>query len=301
MRQRLEEASQRGIYVSIMLFDGWSIEDKGLWGNNPSALYDPFHPDNNSNGINGDPNKDGQGLEIQTLALPAVTALQEAYVRQVIDTVNDLNNVLYEISNEKGSALSTEWQYHMITYIKTYEAAKPKQHPVGMTVQWRWPNDDPNAANQVLFDSPADLISPAGELYNRPLTKGDKVILADTDHLCGICGDRMWVWHSFMSGENPVFMDVWNCAPWWYPGDCNRSTWPSLRRNLGYTFDYANRINLVAMRPQPDLSSTKLILANAVASNAEYLTYLPEGGNVTVNLSATPGTLIANGSTLKRA
>ena len=31
-----------------------------------------------------------------------MTALQEAYVRKVIDTVNDLDNVLYEITNEAG-------------------------------------------------------------------------------------------------------------------------------------------------------------------------------------------------------
>ena len=46
--------------------------------------------------------------------------------------VNDLDNVLYEISNEStGSTANTTWQYHMINYVKSYEAAKPKQHPGG--------------------------------------------------------------------------------------------------------------------------------------------------------------------------
>jgi hypothetical protein len=35
-------------------------------------------------------------------------AIQEAYVKKVIDTVNDLDNVLYEISNESRGS-SDEW------------------------------------------------------------------------------------------------------------------------------------------------------------------------------------------------
>ena len=40
------------------------------------------------------------------MQVSAVTALQEAYIRKVIDTVNDLDNVLYEISNESNSDFS---------------------------------------------------------------------------------------------------------------------------------------------------------------------------------------------------
>jgi hypothetical protein len=283
MRQRIIEAGKRGIYVSVMLFNGWSIEDKGLSGNNPWQAH-PLNVANNINGIDGDLNDDGQGREIHTLAIPAVTALQEEYVRKVIDTVNDLDNVLYEISNESDSG-ATEWQYHLINLIKAYEAAKPKQHPVGMTVAW------PGGNNEELLTSPADWISPNGDLNNPPVSTGAKVIIADTDHLCGICGDRTWVWKSFTRGENPIFMDVWDCSPWWYPGDCNRAAWPSLRQNLGYAAEYAHRINLAAMTPQPALASTGYSLAHAAVQAAEYLVYLPTGGEVTVDLSATPGEL----------
>ena len=60
---------------------------------------------NNINGVDGDVNNSNGGAQIQTLGNPPTTmALQEAYVRKVIDTVNDLDNVLYEISNEaRGS------------------------------------------------------------------------------------------------------------------------------------------------------------------------------------------------------
>ena len=48
-------------------------------------------------GLNGD----GEGAEIHTLQVPPrITEFQHAYARKVVDTVNGLDNVLYEIGNE---------------------------------------------------------------------------------------------------------------------------------------------------------------------------------------------------------
>ncbi len=146
LRLRVQAAQERGIYVSVMLFQGGSIESKGE-PNNP-WLGHPFNAKNNVNGIDGDLDHDGEGKEVHTLKLPDVTAFQEAYVRKVIDTLNDLDNVLYEISNESHRN-SQDWQYHIIRYIKQYEAGKSKQHPVGMTVEY------PHGDNAELFSSPA--------------------------------------------------------------------------------------------------------------------------------------------------
>ena len=109
LRKRVTAARDRGIYVAIMLFGG-HYECHGGWRGNP------FNAHNNINGINGDPSGDGVGLEAHTLAVPAITRLQEAYVRKVIDTVNDCDNVLYEIANEADEA-TVEWQYHLIRFI----------------------------------------------------------------------------------------------------------------------------------------------------------------------------------------
>ncbi len=283
LRSRIIAAGQQGIYVSIMLFDGWSVLSKN--GLHHPWLGHPFNQKNNINGINGDTNNDGDGDETQTLSIPAVTALQEAYVRKVIDTVNDLDNVLYEISNE--SCDSQNWQYHLINYIKAYESTKPKQHPVGMSID--------ACVNIDLFTSPADWVSPSGDVNNPFAADGSKVILFDTDHLCGVCGDRKWVWKSFTRGLNPIFMDPYDGAstgrgaPLGY--DPNNANDVSIRKNMGYALNYANRMNLVKMTPRGDLCSTGYCLANPVASGAEYLVYLPSGGAVTVNLSAAAGTL----------
>jgi hypothetical protein len=220
--------------------------------------------------------------------------LQEAYVRKVIDTVDDLDNVLYEISNE-SPANSEQWQYHMINYIKNYEATKPKQHPVGMT--WEWPNDA--KLNQDLYNSPADWISPGGagnlDTYSPPVTDGSKVILADTDHLCGICGSRQWVWKSFTRGENPIFMDIYDNATSSRGMPFYNANEVEIRNNLGYVRSYAVRLNLTAMLPTSNTSlcSTGYCLRRAVANGAEYLVYRPaSSGNITVDLSATSATKV---------
>lgn len=302
MRSRIIEAGNRGIYVSIMLFDGFSVGKKSSSDPGNPWPGHPYNASNNINGINGDLNQDGNGYEVQTLAIPAITALQDAYVRKVIDTVNDLDNVLYEICNESNQGTAEiNWQYHMIDLIHTYEASKPKQHPVGMTVPY------PNGNNTDLFNSNAEWISPngtGGYQDNPPAADGRKIILSDTDHLWGIGGDRVWAWKSFTRGLHPIFMDVYNCPG--VPSGCNPNdpTWVSLRQNLGYIRNYANRINLVAMTPHGDLASSGYALANPVTSGGEYLVYLPNGGSVTVNLSATPGTLTvewfnpSNGATI---
>ncbi len=273
LKRRVSAACDRGIYVSVMLFEGWAMQfSAGAWEGHP------FNQQNNVNGIDGDQNKDGKGLEFHTLADPAVTALQEAYVRKVIDTVNDFDNVLYEISNE-NHPLSTEWQYHIIRYIKSYEKKKPKQHPVGMTFQYR------GGKNKVLFNSPADWISPnreGGYRDNPPAADGRKVILNDTDHLWGIGGNQSWVWKSFLRGHNPIFMDPYDGV---VLGERFDPKWDPIRRSMGYTRRYAERMNLAAMRPRGDLSSTKYCLAKP---GVEYLVYKPASDNrsITVKLKS---------------
>ena len=285
MRQRIMVAGARGIYVSIMLFDGWSVgpgdPQYGAGKNNPWKGH-PFNKNNNINGINGDPDGNNIG-ETQNLSIQSVTTLQEAYVRKVIDTVNDLDNVLYEICNEGGTV---DWQYHLANYIQTYEVGKPKQHPVGITLI--------STNDAELYNSPADWVSiHNGGSLDPPVADGSKVILLDTDHICGVCGDRIWAWKAFINGHNPIFMDGYDGAGYGVGGvgfDFDDPQWVSLRKNLGYIRTFAERMNMEKMVPHGELSSTGYALANPSATG-EYLVYLPTGGNVTVDLSATPGTL----------
>ena len=290
MRQHVIDAGNQGIYVDVQLFNGWSVGTKD--GPSPWPNH-PFNANNNTNGINGDTNGDGNGYEVETLAIPAITALQDAYVKKVIDTVNDLDNVLFEICNEsEGGASYVAWQNHMIDLIHSYEATKPKQHVVGFSVPY------PAGNNSAIFSSNADWVAPneydsAGYNYKtnpRP-NGGSKVVIADTDHLWGLGGDRAWAWKSFTRGLNVSYMDCYVEDAFGCPISQADPARLSLLANMGYALNYANRMNLAAMTPRGDLCSTGYCLANPAATGAEYLVYLPTGGSITVNLAATSGEL----------
>lgn len=268
LRDRVAAAQRRGIYVSVMLFEGWYVQfvsKEWRWRGHP------FHAANNVNGVDGDVNGDGEGLEVHSLANRRVTAIQEAYVRKVIDTVNRFDNVLFEIVNESG-AYSTAWQYRMIDLIKRYERRKAKRHPVGMTYQ-----HGGDYAGENLFASKADWVSPYGGgpayLTDPAPTTGQKVVILDTDHLCGVCGDAAFVWKAFLRGHNPIYMDPLDAHP------IRRAA----RRAMGQTRRYAGLIGLHSARPRQDLTSTRFALA---APGKRYLVLQPGDGPFAMRFSA---------------
>jgi hypothetical protein len=272
LRQRVSQAQARGKYVSILLFEGWELRYA-------AGMYS--HPFNGLNNINGI----GVGsamTDIHTLTIPAITAIQEEYVRRVIDSVNDLDNVLYEICNEPSATYATAWQYHMIQYVKQYEATKPKQHPVGMSYQADGVNSD-------LFNSGADWVSPGLEgnyLADPPANDGSKVVINDTDHLGGSSvGDRSWVWKSFMRGLNTLFMDEYDLP--WSIGNGPIPNASEIRQAMGNTLTFSRRMDLLHTTPSGALSSTGYALANA----SECLVYSPSSSSFSVNLQSYVGQL----------
>jgi len=282
LRSRAQDAAARGVYVSVMLFNGWSIATKGTHTLNDPWKGHPFNAANNINGIDGDTNHDGSGFETQTLTDAGVTALEDAYVRKVVDAVGDLDNVLYEIDCE-GDPSAKSWQYHMIQVIRDYEASKGKRHPIGMTPMW------PNGADVDLYASGADWISVTGSVDDPAVADGSKVVIADTDHICGICGNAVWVWRSFTRGQNPILMDGYDgAAIGMGAADYNRNdpVWESIRKNLGYARNLAVRMNLAAALPRGDLASTGYCLA---VVGSEYIVFLPGGGSARLNLAGVSG------------
>ena len=266
MRARVQAAGANGIYVSVMLFEGWAQQFA------PDGYQaHPFNGRNNVNGIDCDTNRDNKGLECFTLETPAVTEVQEAYVRKVIDTVNDLDNVLFEVSNENHSG-SHDWELHFLRYVRDYERGKPKQHPVGLGSNGGGARDDTGR----LLASGADWISPngLGRPYQThpPAATGSSVIIIDTDHLWGLGGDRSWVWKSFLRGLNPIFMDPYKEQMLVLETDEERQQWESVRRAMGHTAWFASRLDLDRATPRPELASSGYVLADP---GVEYLVYMP--------------------------
>jgi hypothetical protein len=283
LRARVVQARSCGLYVAVGLFNGWSVASaKGAWDVRNPWRGHPFHRDNNINGVDGDTDGDDSGVEVHELDDPTVLAYQEDYVRRTVEALNDLDNVLWEISNESHAG-SIAWQYHMIDFIKGLEAGMPLQHPVGMSVVW------PNGDNDDLLASPADWIAPNGSVLDPPEVDGAKVLVDDIDHLCGICGDRDWVWKSFLRGRNPVFMDGYDGAGYGVGGEgfvFDDPVWVGLRASMGYANAFARRMDLARVVPHGELASTGYCLARPHASEGEWLIYLDGGGDVQVDLSA---------------
>jgi hypothetical protein len=284
MRSRIITARNNGIYVSVMLFAGfeWQFETGPKDGN-------PFESTNNINSLSC-PATCPTDISLMP---KEVWSYEQAYIRKVIDRVNDLDNVLYEVSNEAGAPYSNSWQASVISFVKQYEATKPKQHPVGMTFEYLGGSDS------TLYNSAADWVSPVARF---PHGDGAKVIINDTDHSYGWpdmkrdgnAAQRGWVWKNFTLGNNIAFMDPY-LVVWPHRNSPAGSTadphigaspdkyWDAIRNAMGSTLTYANRMNLVAMTPQSELSSTHYCLANP---GFEYLVYQPSTGAFTVRLLA---------------
>ncbi len=283
LRERVRAAGRRGIYVSVMLFEGWGLFHGNRRRGTPEGWAwhtHPFHPDNNVNGINGDFDGDGVTGEVHSIARASgkVNAIQAAYIRKVVDTVNDLDNVLYEVINEGGQK---EWDWWVVKTIHDHERNKPKRHPVGITG-----HGAEKLASMVA--SPAEWISPGrvdGFGEDPPAWNGKQVSLLDTDHIWGVGGNAAWAWKSFLRGHNPLFMDPYDGT---VLGKASDPRWPPVRRALGQTRRFAERINLAAITPRGELASSGYCLADP---GKEYLIYLPSGGSVTADLSAARGEL----------
>lgn len=278
LRERVQAAAKRGIYVSVMLFEGHCLQfaEEG-W------RFHPFHPDNNVNQLSID------WQDYYTLNNSKVWELQASYIRKVMDAVGDLDNVLYEVCNEAGP-YSTEWQYQVIRFVKEEGRRRGRERPVGMTFQYR------GGKNDDLFASPADWISPnpeGGFRDDPPPNDGRKVVLNDTDHLWGEGGNPVWVWKTFTRGHCPLFMDrivelSQKVVTW--AGRAPVEDIPGseeIRRAMGVTARVAGEVALEKMLPLPELSSSGFSLAY---TGHEYIVYIPEGATVEVDLRDTKGT-----------
>ena len=313
LRDRVASAGEAGIYVGVMLFDGWALH---LSPPPDHIEGHPFHAGNNVNGVSATSINDLQVLPLD----PRVRTLQEAYVRKVVDTLHDLPNVLWEVANEStgdGSVTeefagflgmaeppkwgdSTEWQYWVIDLVKRHESERGyTTHPIGMTMQF--PVADQTKVNDPLLSSRAEWISPGfdDEIFahgrhpmapgsppsqwyaDPPVADGAKVVISDTDHYAPGQGDALWAWKSFLRGHHPILMDFGLIAGL-EPGGASAADtglppfeyYEPARWAMGDTRRYAERIGLIDMQPRRDTASTGYALAN---EGSEYLVLEPHG------------------------
>ena len=297
LRSRTQSLNDAGIYAGVYAFTGEWLNIFRC----PSDGY-PFTGANNINGVDDGYASGPKGIGSISMTAPnAITKLQDAYVEKLIDTLNDLPNVLWIVS-EEAPADSIWWNNHLIAHMRDYEAKKPLQHPIGYGALIR-------ARDKVIYDSDADWVAPEVKI-SPPSSCGSgrppcKVNVNDSDHsYFGMWKDspqtnRNYAWENFMNGNQVLFMDPYVI---YYPRETRNlcvlptnvicaepdKRWENFRQNLGYILRYSRKLNLNKVVPQKALASTGYCLAQTPSAGAEYLIYAPDGGPFTVDLSAMP-------------
>ncbi|HCV42972.1 MAG TPA: hypothetical protein DGH68_05775, partial [Bacteroidetes bacterium] len=282
----------RGIYVAVQLFDGWSngYPNHGLSSGNP-WYHHPYNVANNVNGVNGDPNGNGSGEEVHYSpygggsGVQAVWDRQWKYVRKLIDDLNPLDNILWEICNEaEGFGETVAWQNLIADSIHAYEARKPKKHLVWFT-SGEYPNDS-------LWHGRSECVAPGafgldGNIWmtSPPDSNGRKVVIVDTDHIWGMVNDNQvpWIWKNFCNGNSVTLQDNFCSEPSYPYWDCDNVNWPPFRRAMGVAIGLANTADLLHMTPQPNKSSTSDYVLFGAATG-EVIVY-QASGNIIVNLA----------------
>ena len=167
---------------------------------------------------------------------------------------------------------------------------KPKQHPVGLTGHGSENNDE-------MLASPADWFSPGSnqwpDLKTDPrAVDGKKVSLLDTDHVFGVGGDQKWVWKAFLRGHNVLFMDPYD-DPSLAPGSLPARGWACAtpRRAAGRWGTRAATPDASTSPPAGPPASWPRPDTAWRSPGAEYLVYLPDGGEATVDLAGARGKL----------
>jgi hypothetical protein len=297
LRARTQTLNKNGIYAGIYLFTGEFLNIFRC----PNDGY-PFTAANNINGVDDGYSGGSNGTSSISMTAPnEITRLQDAFVDKMIDTLNDLPNVLWIVS-EEAPAGSLWWNDHMMAHTRAYESRKPYQHPIGYAAPI-WTPDS------VVYNSNADWVAPAATISptsscgtGKPACK---VNVNDSDHsywemwLLTPRQNRNYAWENVLNGNSVLFMDPYLVD---YPRQArNHCLQPShgicaspdarydnFRNNLGYALRITRKLNLAKVIPQGTLSSTGYCLAQTPSSGAEYLVYAPSGGRFVVDLSAMP-------------
>jgi hypothetical protein len=295
LRARTQALRNAGIYAGVYLFTGEWLNIFRC----PSDGY-PLTGANNINGIDDGYSGGPKGIGAVTMTAPnAITRIQDAYVEKVIDTLNNLPNVLWIVS-EEAPANSTWWNDHQISHVRAYESKKPHQHPIGYGTLIRSPDT-------IIYNSDADWVKPQVRI-SPPTSCGSgrpacKVNVNDSDHsYFGMWNDtpqqnRNYAWQNFMNGNQVMFMDPYVV---YYPRQrrnlcgspinaiCSApdARYDNFRDNLGYILRYSHKLNLANVTPRKSVSTTGYCLAQTPAVGAEYLVYAPSGGSFTIDLSA---------------
>ena len=213
------------------------------------------------------------GLEFFHGNDPKIRQIQRDHVKKVIDTVNDLDNIFFEVVNECSA---TQWQHELIDFIHDYETKhKPKRHlvlmsPGGPDVKGKWTPQDKKDVTSSHAEVIAVLNAWGDYTKNPPVNDTRRPAIMDMDHISPDgSDDSVLPWKALTRGYHycifePTFPNV----------AAGKPSWELARRNVGAIVTYTRRFSdLAAARPQGDVASTQFCLAHL---GQDYLVFQPQ-------------------------
>lgn len=279
LHDRCLQAQKAGIYADVMLSGAWWPYLPPLppaSGNAWSFGY--WNPINNTSGYFL------AYTDCYTTNASAVWASKmRALMHKMIAAVNDLDNVVFEVTNE-GQRNTFEWQKLVIQDVHEYERRLPKQHLVGFTAGPGFQTNETD--NATYLGSDADWVSLSGNPYANPGTEvpPDPVIkpdMLDTDHIWGIGSDTPpnrsptvdYLWRGFTRGHNHWYMDPYGQFDDPAGSDPGHHSQPEINHAMGQIKALADRcalINMTPISPTSTFCSTHYAL---IQHGHEYVAY----------------------------
>jgi hypothetical protein len=296
LRETVATFQANGIYYSYMFFDPFDFIDGNFFNGNV------FKASNNTDGITADTNGNGNGMEFFFSPSADLLDRQKEYVRKVIDTLYEFDNVIYEIANELGNST---WQPDMVAYIRSYEEQKgSKRHLIYIA-----PGGITNDTGGWSVMDRATMQTNNGDIYaysrkwntsfgiNPPVVTSETSIvhplIAELDHL-DAAGDYGWLrdpifpWRAFTRGYHfSTYDDPFNGSSNDFPED---ATWEAIRKNIGLIATYASgAIDLAVLTPTTSTSvcSTGYCMYTA---GSEYVFLQPSSKGKSFTASIVRGT-----------
>jgi hypothetical protein len=234
-------AGRRGIIVEVDLFG--CFYSSNAWNTHP------FQARNNVNGI-GNLNWN----EALTLQDATLVAVQERYVRKVVEELRDFDNVYYEVCNEPYiGGVAPEWERHITDTI----VAAQKSHANPKLISW----NIANGAKKILDPHPA--VSILNFHYAAPPTAvaqnyGLNRVIGDNE--TGFRGTndapyRMEAWDFLIAGGSLFnnldysFTVGQEDGTFAYPATQPGGGSPTFRRQLRYLRDFIYQFDFLRMKP----------------------------------------------------
>jgi hypothetical protein len=281
LKDFLSQAGQRGIVVELSLF--CAIYDEKLWAVNP------MNAANNTGGVGKVSRK-----EVYALKEPALTAVQDAFVKKVVEELKDCDNVYYEICNEPyAGSVKPAWTRHVADLIAAAEGGFPARHLIAENVA--------NGSAKIV--APPPQVSIFNFHYaSPPDTVGINYALgkAIADDETGFKGKgdfwyRREGWEFLLAG-GAIYSNLdysFTCS---HPDGTAKITTspggggPELRRQLAILKSFLDGFDLVRMKPRAELvRASQGVVRALVEEGKAYAIYVHGGTRTEVTLPLPAG------------